>query len=93
MAKERRRIDLSAQAWPAVPFHWSKFQHLVWLCMWSKRQCSGTRRASDWKGPSGGLVVRGCNRVRELMFFVCVCIIIVFGESFFFFNLIPSFKI
>ena len=57
IAKLRSRIDRSEQARPAVPFHWSKFQHLVWLCMWSKRQCSGTRRASDWKGPSAGRVL------------------------------------
>ena len=58
MAKERRRIDLSAQAWRAV----SKFQHLVWLCM-----------CMYWKGPYGGSVVRGCNGVSELVFF-CVCL-------------------
>ena len=31
MAKDRSFIPLSEQALPAVEFHWSKFQHLVWL--------------------------------------------------------------
>ena len=53
MAKLLTFRPRSAQASAAVRFHLSKFQHLVWLWMWSKRQCSGTRRASDWKGPAG----------------------------------------
>ena len=53
IAKDRSFMERSPQAAAAVVFHWSKFQHRVWLWMWSKRQCSGTSRASDWKGPSG----------------------------------------
>ena len=29
IAKDRSLIDLSVHARPAVPFHWSKFQHFV----------------------------------------------------------------
>ena len=73
MAKDLSFIPLSAQARPAVEFHWSKFQHLVWLWMWSKRQCSGTKRASDWKGPSEGRMLVACKwkyfvSVREISF-------------------------
>ena len=31
MAKERSFMPRSPQARPAVEFHWSKFQHFVWL--------------------------------------------------------------
>ena len=63
MAKDLSFMPLSAQARPAVEFHWSKFQHFVWLWIWSKRQCSGTRRASDWKGPS--VIVSSVSTERE----------------------------
>ena len=53
IAKLLTLMPRSRQAPVAVLFHWSKSQHLVWLWMWSKRQCSGTRRASLWKGPAG----------------------------------------
>ena len=33
MAKERSFMPRSEQALPAVEFHWSKFQHFVWLWM------------------------------------------------------------
>ena len=56
MANDLSFMLLSPQALEAVEFHWSKFQHFVWLWMWSKRQCSGTNRASDWNGPSTMLV-------------------------------------
>lgn len=42
----------SVQATAAVAFHRSKDQQLLWLCMWSNKQFSGTNNASDWKGPS-----------------------------------------
>ena len=52
MAKLLTLMPRSLQAPVAVRFHWSKSQHLVWLWMWSNRQCSGTKRASLWKGPA-----------------------------------------
>ncbi len=58
MAKLLTFMLRSLQALAAVLFHWSKSQHLVWLWMWSNRQCSGTRRASDWKAPA--VNVNGC---------------------------------
>ena len=54
MAKLLTLIPLCWQAEAAVAFHWSKSQQRDWLWMWSKRQCSGTRSASLWKGPAGG---------------------------------------
>ena len=54
MAKLLTLMPRSAHAPVAVRFHSSKFQQRVWLWMWSKRQCSGTRRASLWNGPAGG---------------------------------------
>ena len=52
MAKLLTFMLRSWHAEAAVRFHWSKSQHLVWLWMWSKRQCSGTNRASLWKAPA-----------------------------------------
>ena len=52
MAKLLTRMPRSPHASPAVRFQSSKFMHCVWLWMWSKRQCSGTSRASLWKGPA-----------------------------------------
>ena len=52
IAKLLTFIPRPLQAFDAVVFHISKSQHLVWLWMWSKRQCSGTKRASLWKGPA-----------------------------------------
>lgn len=52
MAKDLSWSPLSWQAIAAVAFHRPKVQQLLWLWMWSNRQFSGTRRASDWNGPS-----------------------------------------
>ena len=61
MAKLLTFMPRSWQAVEAVLFHWSKSQHLVWLWMWSNRQCSGTSRASLWKAPAVGPK----NKVKE----------------------------
>lgn len=45
-------IPRSWQAVAPVWFHRTNGQHLEALWMWSKRQPSGTKRASDWNGPS-----------------------------------------
>lgn len=52
MAKDRNWSPLSWQALPAVAFHRPNVQQLLWLWMWSNKQFSGTKRASDWNGPS-----------------------------------------
>lgn len=52
MAKDLSCRPRSWQAPAAVAFQRPKVQQLLWLWMWSKRQFSGTRRASDWNGPS-----------------------------------------
>ena len=52
IAKDLTRIPRWPQAAAAVRFHWSKSQQRDWLCTWSKRQCSGTSRASLWNGPA-----------------------------------------
>lgn len=52
MAKLRSERSLSWQLCAAVWFQRSNSQQRVWLWMWSKRQFSGTSRASLWNGPS-----------------------------------------
>lgn len=64
MAKLFTFIPRSWHALAAVWFHLSKSQHRVWLWIWSKRQCSGTKRASLWKAPAVGVVILE-KRYRE----------------------------
>lgn len=52
MAKLLSCMVLSRQLWAAVLFQSSKLWQMLWLWMWSKRQCSGTSRASLWNCPS-----------------------------------------
>lgn len=52
MANDLNCNPLSWQAVAAVTFHLPKGQQLLWLWIWSKTQFSGTKSASDWKGPS-----------------------------------------
>lgn len=53
MAKLRICMFRSWHAAAPVWFHLMNGQHRDALWMWSNRHPSGTRRASDWKGPSG----------------------------------------
>lgn len=71
MAKLLTLMPRSRQACVAVRFHWSKSQQRVWLWMWSNRQCSGTKRASLWKGPatwSENIVLLMWNKVNRNRF-------------------------
>ena len=65
MAKDRSCSPRSWQALPAVAFQRPNVQQLLWLWMWSNKQFSGTKRASDWKGPS-------VNRIWSKLIFLCV---------------------
>lgn len=52
IAKLRICMLRSWQAWAPVWFHRTNGQQRDALWMWSKRQPSGTSKASDWNGPS-----------------------------------------